>query len=177
MQDAIEATAVARQRADKIIDKAVGELRASALKIGEKAGIPEGVAGHSIDELLGRMAYVPTMARDLRRACGQELAKAELERVFGEMARSGKVTKASKATTPSIDPSKIPDSFPVTLDIGQLDGVTSQTIKALRAAGLNTVGDIVVVPDEHLIKFQGLGEKSIAQVRLAIAKATALAGE
>lgn len=171
MTDANEATMVARQRADKIIDAAVGELRAASLKIGKAAGIPEGVAGHSIDELLGRMAWVPTMARDLRRACGQELAKAELERVFGEMAKAGTQAPAA-APTPRIDPGSIPDNVPVSLDVGQLDGITSQTLKALRTAGLTTVGDLVVVPDEHLVKIQGLGEKSVAQIRLAIAKAS-----
>lgn len=172
MTTANEATVVARQRADKRIDSAIGELHAAALAIGKKYDIPEGVAGHSVDELLGRMAYVPTMARDLRRACGQELAQQELKQAFGDLPGSSKrAPKTNKPNPPVIDPSKIAANVPVSLDIGQLDGITTQTVKALRAAGLNKVGDIVTVPDEHLHKMQGLGEKSVAQIRVAIANA------
>ena len=168
MTDAEQMTVVARERADKKIDAALGELKKAALAIGKKHDIPEGIAGHSIEELLGRMAYVPSMARDLRRACGQELAKIELNAFLdGEP-----VPKTATPKPARIEPSKIPGNIPVGLDVGQLDGITGQTVKALREAGLNKVGDIVTVPDEHLVKFNGLGEKSIAQIRVAIAKAS-----
>ena len=78
MSDAEQITAIARERAEKRIDGALGDLKKAAREIGNKYGIPDGIAGHSIEELLGRIAYIPTMARDMRRACGQELAKQEL---------------------------------------------------------------------------------------------------
>lgn len=171
MTDAEQMTIVARERADKKIDSALGELRKAALAIGKKHGIPEDIAGHSIEELLGRMAYIPSMARDLRRACGQELAKLELNKFLDE-AQDEPALKTSTAKPAPIEPSNIPGNIPIGLDVGQLDGITGQTVKALREAGLNKVGDIVTVPDEHLIKFNGLGEKSIAQIRVAIAKAS-----
>lgn len=170
MSDKEQMTAVARERADKRIDAALGELHAAALEIGKKHGIPEGIAGHSIDELLGRMAYIPTMARDLRRACGQELAKEELNKLFD--AQPTPPVVAAFAASPPIEPSKIPGNIPVGMDVGDLQGVTVQAVKALRSVGLNKIGDVIIVPDEHLLKVTGLAEKSVQQIRAAIAKAS-----
>ena len=170
MTDAEQMTKLARERADIRIDTAIGELRKAAVEIGKKHNIPENIAGHSIEELLGRMTYVPSMARDLRRACGQELAKQELNAFLDGSAASAQVPKIL-APAP-IEPSKIPGNIPVGMDVGDLDGVSWQTIAALRASGLNKIGDVVGVPDEHLIKMNGLGEKSVAHVRAAIAKAS-----
>lgn len=171
MSDAEQMTAVARERAEKRIDDALGELKKAAREIGKKHGIPDGIGGHTIEELLGRIAYIPTMARDMRRACGQELAKQELDQYLSDAApktRSADVVKVP----PKIEPSKIPGNIPVGMDVGSLDGVTVQAVNALREAGLTKVGDVVVVPDEHLVKINGLGEKSVAHIRAAIAKAS-----
>ena len=172
MDEMEQLAAVARERADKCIDGALGELHAAALDIGKEHDIPEGIAGHSIDELLGRMAYIPTMARDLRRACGQELAKRYInDMMTGKAAKVvNKVDKEPPAG--KIEPSKIPGNIPVGMDVGDLDGISVQTIAALRAAGLTKIGDVVNVPDAHLVKQPGLGEKSVAHVRAAIAKAS-----
>lgn len=163
---------VARTRADAKIDEALGALRKQAREIGEAHGIPEGIAGHSIDEIMGRMAWVPSMARDLRRACGQEMAKIELDRFMaGETPAAP--PPAPKPAATKIDPSKIPAPVPVSMPVDELSGVTTFTIKALKNNGLKTVGDVVAIPDEHLLKMDGLAEKSLAQVRSAIAKAAA----
>ncbi len=172
MTEVEQFTAIARERADKRIDAALGELHTAALSIGKKHGIPEGICGHSIDELLGRMAYIPTMARDLRRACGQELAKHEINAM---MDGTASVKQDKKPVPAKVEPSKIPGNIPVGMDVGNLDGISVQTIAALRAAGLTKVGDIMDVPDAHLIKQPGLGEKSVAHVRAAIAKASGTA--
>ena len=58
------------------------------------------------------------------------------------------------------------------MPVDDLSGVTTQTVKALKEAGLFTVGDVAAVPDAHLLKFKGIAEKSLAQVRAAIAKAS-----
>lgn len=161
---------VARERADKRLDSAIGQLRAAARKIGEAHNIPENIQGHSIEELLGRMAYIPSMARDLRRAAGQELAKQELAAAFDRPAPPRDTPPARHV--PPVDPSKIGASVPVGLDIAELSGITVQTQRALKAAGMNTVGDVYMVPDEHLLKVSGIAEKSLQQLRAAIAKAS-----
>jgi DNA-directed RNA polymerase alpha subunit len=116
------------------------------------------------------MAYIPTMARDLRRACGQELAKYEINAMMDGSQPTKQVDKPE--VMPKVDPSKIPGNIPVGMDVGALDGISVQTVNALRQAGLTKVGDIMDVPDEHLCKMQGLGEKSVAHIRAAIAKAS-----
>jgi len=58
-------------------------------------------------------------------------------------------------------------------DLDALPGITTQTAKALKQAGLFVVGDVVSVPDEHLLKIPGIAESSLAQLRAAIGKATA----
>lgn len=170
-----ELTQVARQEADRIIDQALGELHEAARKIGIAHRIPEDIGGLSTDELLGRMAYVPSMARDLRRIAGQEIAKQQLENAMGlsrKAATDQPSAPAAPTTSPPVEPSKIPAQVPVGLDLVDLDGVTTQTVRALKAAGLKTVGDVVVVPDEHLLKIDGIAEKSLGQLRTAISKAS-----
>ena len=174
MSDVEQMTAVARDRADECIDKALGELHAAAQRIGEKAGIPDNIAGQSIEQLLGRMAYIPTQARDLRRACAQELAKQNIAAFLsGDTPRP---ELAPKVDIPVVEPSKIPGSIPVGMDIGSVEGISVQTLAALRASGLTSIGDIVNVPDEHLCKIQGMGEKSVAHLRVASAKVSEVKG-
>ncbi len=169
MSEIDQITAVARERADKRIDTALGQLHAAATRIGEEVGIPDNIAGQSIEQLLGRMAYIPTQARDLRRACAQELAKQEIDAM---MSGKGLPDPPAPVKVAVVEPSKIAGNIPVGLDVGSLDGISVQTVAALRALGLTNIGDIVNVPDEHLIKQQGLGEKSVAHLRVAIAKAS-----
>ena len=172
MSDAEQITAIARERAEKRIDGALGDLKKAAREIGTKYGIPDGIAGHTIEELLGRIAYIPTMARDMRRVCGQELAKQELDKFLSDDEAAPNVAEPVSTAGPVIEPSLIAGNIPVGLDVGDLDGVTVQAINALRDAGLNKVGDVVNVPDAHLVKMNGLGEKSVAHIRAAIAKAS-----
>ena len=172
MSDAEQITALARERAEKRIDSALGDLKKAAREIGTKYGIPDGIAGHSIEELLGRIAYIPTMARDMRRACGQELAKQELANFLDDAAEPEGGQVLPPPIHQTMEPSKIPRNIPVGMDVGDLDGVTVQAINALRTAGLTKIGDVVNVPDEHLVKINGLGEKSVAHIRAAIAKAS-----
>lgn len=162
---------LARERADKRLDSAITALRDSARAIATAHGIPEGISGHSVEELLGRMAYIPSMARDLRRAAGQELAKQELASVL-RAAESLRRPAEPERHAPPIDPSRIPAPVPIGLDITDLSGITVQMQRALKAAGLNTVGDVYMVPDEHLLKISGIAEKSVQQLRAAIAKAS-----
>lgn len=165
-------TQAARERADAKIAAAIGELHKAANEIGKKHGIPEGISGHSIDELLGRISYIPSMARELRRALALELTKREIDAVMkGEAPRPAAKTPAPRGP---VEPSEIPDSIPVGLDVADLTGITVQTVKALKAAGLNTVGDVAQIPDEHLLKVLGGGQpgaKNLAAVRKAVSGA------
>ncbi len=170
MPEAEQITMIARERAEKRIDAALGELKAAAREIGKKYGIPDGIGGHTIEELLGRIAYIPTMARDMRRACGQELAKQELDKF---LSASAEAPPQKTIEVPiKVEPSLIPGNIPVGMDVGDLDGVTVQAVNALRLAGLTKIGEVMDVPDEHLVKINGLGEKSVAHIRAAIAKAS-----
>lgn len=167
---------VARERADQRIDAAVGELHKAATEIGKKFDIPDGINGMSVDELLGRMSYIPTMARDLRRACGQELAKQEINKMIEGVSQAPAATENPAGATengPDATTGTQPATIPHGLDVADLDGISPQTVKALKAAGLNNVGDVVDVPDEHLVKINGLGEISVNHLRAAIAKASA----
>ncbi len=169
MADTDQVNQVARQRAEARIDKALGELKDAGAAIGKKHHIPEDIAGHSVSELLGRMAYVPSMARDLRRIAGQELAKQELEAAFGVPAVD---EPPSPPATGAVDISKIGASVPLQRSLTELDGINSNLAKALRVAGMVTIADVIAVPDEHLLKVDGVADKSLAQLREAIAKAS-----
>lgn len=177
MADQDQVMNIARERAERRIDEALGDLRTAAREIATRHGIPDGIAGHAVEELLGRIAYVPSMARDLRRATGQALAKQELERAFERDEPSNLSGEAPDpvgpvTATPVVHPSTVGASVPMGLDLTDLDGVTVQTVRALKAAGLRVVGDVVNVPDEHLLKLNGIADKSLAQLRTAIAKAS-----
>lgn len=182
MQDqANELMQVARERADETLDKAIGELRKAARDIATRYEIPENINGLSVDDLLGRMAWIPTMARDLRRVAGQELAKRGIAKQMAatnpDPAPASIASEISQPLPPTPytppEPSKIPETVPIGKDISDLSGVTVQAVKALKGAGMHTVGDIVGAPDEWLLKIPGIAEKSLQQIRNAIAKASA----
>lgn len=161
----------ARERADRRLDAAIGELRKAAAEIGRAHKIPDDIQGHSVEELLGRIAYVPSLARELARAAGQALAKQEFD---------GLLATAAAPREPALgvvaDTSKMV-SIPKGLDLADLPGITPAQVKALKAAGLNQVGDVVSVPDEHLAKVLSWEPKLIGKLRAAIGKASTPGGE
>jgi len=135
----------AREKADRRLNAAVGALRQAAAEIGRTHKIPDDIQGHSVEELLGRIAYVPSLSRELARAAGQALAKQELD---------GLLASAPAASVPAlrqVDVSKLV-SIPKGLDLADLPGINPQMVKALKAAGMHQVQDVVAVPDEHLAK-------------------------
>ena len=187
----------ARAAAERTIDSALGAMNAAAEEIGQKYGIPDNVGGNSRAVLLGRLTYVPSMARELRTICGQLMAKREIERMLAEgMPGINPGAKLSDATVAGINAevvAKYRDRTPLTpkistelkdipplapvagppagMDITQLEGVHPNTVKALQNAGITNVGELMAMPDEHLIKYPGLGDKTVAQLRTAISKA------
>lgn len=168
-------TQVARERADKKLDAAIGDLHKAATEIGKKHGIPEGIAGHSIDDLLGRIAYIPSMARELRRAAAQTLASLEIGQALESPAKRRE--ESAPAPVKPIDLATLGSIMPSGKDLGDLKGLTVQTVKALKGAGLHQVGDVVNVPDEHLLKVPGIQAKQVAQLRQAIVRAAAEAAQ
>lgn len=171
--ESTELTQVARQRADVRIDAALVDIRQALTDIAKRHRIPDGVQGHTPEDLLGRISQVPSMSRELRLALGQALARQEIELM----------TRAPVAETPPAvtqpppqkprelkNPGRIPGP-PAGLDVDDLKGISPQVARALKAAGLKTVGDVVAVPDDHLVKIGGIGERSLAQIREALAAA------
>lgn len=164
-----EALQSARARGDQRLDAALAALRRAAAEIGAQHSIPDGIQGHSVEELLGRIAYVPSLARDLRRAAGQALAKQELDRllkapVLPSEPSMGALNEAGAAAGLV--------SIPKGLDLADLAGITAAQVKQLKGAGLYQVGDVVDMPDEHLAKILTWDAKQVGKLRAAIAKAS-----
>lgn len=156
---------IAREQAEKRIDAAIGELVKEAHRIADKYGFPEGVAGHSVGELLGRLTYVPSMARELRRQLGAALSKREIENVIYPQIQPDPPAPVSRETQPPAN-----TVVPGNLDLSDVPGITVAVVKALKGAGLYNVTDVTRVPDEHLLKISGIAERSLQQLRASLAK-------
>lgn len=153
----------AREKADKRLHAAIGELHRAAAEIGARHQIPDGIQGHSVAELLGRIAWVPALSRELARAAGQALAKQELDGLLKTPAAP------SKPALGGVDPAALP-RVPMGMDLADLPGITPAQVKALKAAGLHQVTDVVNMPDEHLAKITSWDAKAIGKLRAAIGK-------
>jgi hypothetical protein len=159
---------LARERAEKRLDAAIAQIRLGIVKAAKDHQIPEGVLGHDTVDLLGRIMFQVALSRDLRREAGQLMAKQELEAM-------GRSTPAPPAPAPEDQASTtaVDALIPTSLAIAELQGITVAQCKALQAAGINQVGDLINVPDEHLEKITKLDAKAIGKVRAAVAKASA----
>lgn len=163
----------ARERAERRLDTALGEIRQSIMEAAKRNRIPEGVMGHDVVDLLGRVMFVPALSRDLRREAGQIMAKQEIEALHAPPA--ARHAPAAPPPPPAAFTGGAP-SIPVARNLADLPGVNVSTVKALAQAQLVTVGDVVNVPDEHLAKVTGLNAQAIGKLRAAIAKAATEAG-
>lgn len=163
-----EALQAARTKADARLQAAIGELHKAAAEIGKAHSIPEGIQGHSTAELLGRIAWVPGLSRDLARAAGQALAKQELDALLATPAGTGQPAVREVIPPDTSSLTKIPNG----LDLADLPGITPAQVKQLKAAGLHQIGDVVGMPDEHLAKVTSWDAKQIGKLRTAIAKAS-----
>lgn len=176
--DTTELTQIARQRADVRIDAALAAVRKAMQAVAGEFGIPDGIHGHTPEDLLGRISQVPSLSRELRVALAQALAKREIEAMTASQARPEPQAAAGVRQAPPQRPRPAPPveaapKLPEGMPLEDLDGVTVQTVRILRQAGLRTVGDVARVPDEHLEKIGGIGPRSIHQLRDAIARAAA----
>lgn len=160
----------AREKADKRLNDAVGALRKAAAEIGRAHQIPDGIQGHSVEELLGRIAYVPSLSRELARAAGQALAKQEID-AFNAPARAPLQPPVGAVDTSTLV------RIPAGLDVADLAGITPAQVKQLKAAGMHQVQDVVNVPDEHLAKVLSWEPKQIAKLRAAVSKASQPGGD
>lgn len=180
MDHATELTQLARERADRRIDAALAKVREAMTAIAKAERIPDGVQGHLPEDLLGRIANVPSMSRELRRALAQALAKQELEAMIE---RQGPPKAEPKTTIKHADPQRPikagkaieAQTTPAGTALEDLTGVAPQVTRALRAGGFRTVEDLASVPDEHLLKVGGIGERSVQQLREAISKLSSAA--
>lgn len=155
----------AREKADRRLNAAVGALRKAAAEIGRAHKIPDDIQGHSVEELLGRIAYVPSLSRELARAAGQALAKQELDGLLAKTPPPGEPAVGVVDTSSLV-------SIPKGLDLADLGGITPAQVKQLKGAGMHQVGDVVAVPDEHLAKLLTWDVKQIGKLRAAISKAS-----
>lgn len=155
----------AREKADKRLGDAVGALRKAAAEIGRTHEIPDGIQGHSVEELLGRIAYVPSLSRDLARAAGQALAKQELD-AFASRPRPAVQPPLRQVETDNLV------QIPKGLDLADLPGISPAQVKQLKAAGMQQVQDVINVPDEHLAKMLSWDPKQIGKLRAAVSKAS-----
>lgn len=155
----------AREKADRRLNAAVGALRKAAAEIGRTHQIPDDIQGHSVEELLGRIAYVPSLSRELARAAGQALAKQEIDGM-----RSTPIAPGEPALG-TVDTSSLV-TIPSGMDLADLGGISPAQVKQLKAAGLHQVGQVVSVPDEHLVKMLNWDPKQIGKLRAAISKAS-----
>jgi hypothetical protein len=182
---------VARQRADEKLTKAISDLIAAATNIATEHGIPEGISGHSPAELLGRVAYVQSLSRELRVTAVQHLARIELERMTAapelplpvdldpEKLRAANAFLDAQPVPPrktweqfesSETPQQLaPPSPSLACALIELPGIGPAAASALRDAGFVTVGDVLNVPDEFLLKLDRVGPKAVAAMRTAIA--------
>jgi hypothetical protein len=160
----------ARAKADARLNNAVGALRKAAAEIGRSHDIPDGIQGHSVEELLGRIAYVPSLSRELARAAGQALSKQEIDALVSQPRPQ---VQPQVRTVDTSTMTRIPSG----LDLADLPGITPQMVKQLKAAGMNQVQDVVSVPDEHLAKVLSWEPKQVGKLRAAVSKASTPAGD
>lgn len=154
---------LARARGEKRLDAAIKQIREDMQTAAKDHDIPADVLGHDVVDLLGRIMFTPALARDLRREAGQRMAKQELETM-------GSTTAPATSATPPAPAIKL-TVIPTSLSIAELQGITVHQSKALMAAGINQVGDLLNIPDEHLAKVTKLDDKAIGKIRAAVAKA------
>lgn len=168
MAEVNEILQLARERAEKRLDTALGEIRLSMLEIAKRHRIPEGVLGHDVYDLLGRIAHSPALARDLRREAGQIMAKQELEELQS-LPRPAPPPAPTRVQPAAAGQAQVP----VSMAIADLNGITVAQVKVLNGAGIIQIADLVNMPDEHLAKVTQLDPKAIGKIRAAVAKASA----
>jgi len=156
---------LARERGEKRLDAAAKQIREAILAASKQHNIPTGVMGHDVVDLMGRIMFQPALSRELRREAGQVMAKQELEAMNSAPA-------PQPAPAPVAHGTGGEQSVPASMAVADLKGITVAQCKALQAAGLNQVGDIAGIPDEHLAKVTKLDDKAIGKIRAAVAKAS-----
>lgn len=126
---------VARERAEARLDAAARQIRQAIIAAAKEHEIPEGVLGHDVVDLLGRIMFQPALSRDLRREAGQMMAKQELQKIGASAPPAAPPAPSAPAPAAGVDP-----VIPTSLAIADLKGITVAQCKALQAAGLNQIG-------------------------------------
>lgn len=178
MSDEGKTSQIAREKASDVLAQASADLIKFAAAIARKYHIPDGINGLSRGEFLGRISFVVSMQRDLKRAGEDLIAQDVLRRQFGVKGAENDPDAQAEAERliDSLDLSPeapvIPGNAPValTIDIGDLPGITVQTVKALKGAGLHQVSDIEKYTDEALLAINGIAGPTLAKVRAAVAQ-------
>lgn len=161
MADHTDLIQLARKRGDEKIDVAIGQLHKQAEILANAAGIPDNIKGLAPGAMLGRISYVPSQSIELKRALSQALSSIELNKIT-EHATTLDV-REEMDTVPQIEPTGID----VAKNLADTD-LPPPLVAALNTHDLHTLGDVMGVPDEHLLKMRGIGARSLEQIKRAI---------
>ncbi len=158
----------AREAAAKLLGQATSELLKSAETIAENYGLPEGINGLSRPEFLGRMTFIVSMSRDLKRAGEEELAAKAIKKTFKNslapaepIAETIEVKPGAKDDTPALPL--------INRDITDLS-ITVQAVKALKTAGIHQIAELDLYTDAALMAIPGIAAPSVAAIRKAISE-------
>ncbi len=173
-----QTTVIAREKAADRLAQASAALIKAADKVAAQHGIPENINGLSRGDFLGRVSFVVSMQRELKRA-GEDVVAQQILRQQFDAAEPPEtmddLDKLTDATAPAAGASQ--DDPPPT-DVGAMDvttipGLNVQMHKALKGAGIHMLEDIEKFTDEALLKVPGIAAPSLAKIRTATAAARA----
>lgn len=160
---------LARQHADDHLGKASTALIRAADQIAEQYQIPDNINGLSRGEFLGRISFVISMQRDLRRAGVDLYANGLIRNQLKDMDPAPTpddldttevVAQATQEAETSHDPAMAVENIP---------GLTVQMVKALKTAGIHQLGDIDKFTDDALLNLNGIAGPSLAKIRASVA--------
>ena len=158
MTDHTDLIQLARKRGDERIDIAIGQLHKQAEILANAAGIPDNVAGCAPGALLGRISYVPSMSRDLRQTLSRSMSAIELN----------KITDVTNQLDVQAEMDAPPPVMPVGINTAKAledTELSPPIVAALKANDIFTIGDVMGIPDEHLLKMRGIATRSLQAIK------------
>jgi len=172
MTDEAATTQQARQHAAERLKLATAELSKAADRIAERFEIPDNINGLSRGEFLGRVSFVVSLERDLRRAgedvYAQHFIRSKLAGIQAPAIQAPAIDSLDDvppAESAPEDPARINDAMP----IENIPGLTVQIVKALKQAGIHQLGDVNKFTDDALLKINGIANPSLQKLRASVA--------
>lgn len=136
------------------LDQAISDLMAKAVEVARKHDIPE-ASGMRPAEVLGRLAWVQSASREMRKALEAQIA----EQIMAAAERPTDVPEGELgAPSTSLD----------MRTLWQLQGIPTRAKQALEAAGYDVAWKIDRATDQTLLQVAGIGAHAIAKIRQAL---------